>query len=88
MLGLYIPSWRRPLAGLLSSALGLAAVVIVNALIVFAGSYVDAEETYVLTVRFAGQSHEILQEYAMYFSVPVSVGGFFLGLILDRGESR
>lgn len=88
MLGLYVPSWRRPLAGLLSSALGLAAVVIVNALIVFAGSYVDAEETYVLTVRFAGQSHEILQEYAMYFSVPVSLGGFFLGLILDRGESR
>lgn len=86
LLGLYVPSWRRPLAGFLSSTAGLVAVVAVNAIIVFKGHYIDAEETYVLTVNIAGQSREILQEYAMFFSLPISVLAFFIGLGLDRGE--
>ena len=86
LLGLYVPGWRRPLAGALSSILGLAAIVAANALIVLAGDYVEAEETYVLTLYVAGAPREILQEYAMLFSVPVSLLGFGLGLALDRGR--
>ena len=86
LLGLYVPSWRRPLAGFLSSTAGLVAVVAVNAIIVFKGQYIDAEETYVLTVTIAGQSREILQEYAMFFSLPISLLAYFVGLGLGRGE--
>ncbi len=86
LLGLYVPAWRRPLAGLLSSVLGLVSVVAVNAVIVFAGRYVEAEETYVLTLSIGGEPREILQEHAMLFSVPVSLLGFALGLVLDRGR--
>jgi SSS family solute:Na+ symporter len=83
--GLYVPAWRRPLAGFLASVLGLVAVVGVNALIVFGGEYVEAEETFVWTVQVAGEPREIFQEYAMLFSVPVSLLGFAVGLLLDRG---
>jgi SSS family solute:Na+ symporter len=86
LLGLYVPAWRRPLAGLLSSTLGLFAVVAINVVIVFAGGYVEAEETYVLTLQIGSARYEILQEYAMLFSVPVSLLGFVLGLVFDRGE--
>lgn len=86
LIGLYLPAWRRPRAGLLSSVGGLVAVVGVNALIVFGGEYVETQETFVWTVELAGAPREILQEYAMLFSVPVSVLGFAAGLLLDRGE--
>jgi SSS family solute:Na+ symporter len=85
LLGLYVPRWRRPLAGLLSSSLGLVSIVAINAAIVFGGEYVEAEETFVLTLQLAGASREILQEYAMLLSVPISLLGFLVGLALDRG---
>ncbi len=84
LLGLYVPAWRRPLAGALSSSLGLATVVLVNFVIIYWGEYVDAEETFILTLQLGDSQHSILQEYAMLFSVPVSALGFFLGLALER----
>ena len=59
LLGLYVPAWRKPLAGLLGSTLGLMAVVGVNAAIVLMGRYVEADETYVLTVQVGGAPREI-----------------------------
>lgn len=84
LLGLYVPAWRRPVAGALSSTLGLASVILMNLVIIFGGDYVDAEETFILTVQLGESRQELLQEYAMLFSIPVSALGFFLGLILDR----
>jgi SSS family solute:Na+ symporter len=85
--GLYVPAWRRPLAGLLSSVLGLTSTMLVNAVIVLGGSYVDEEETFVLSVDAWGTSFEILQEYTMFLTVPLSLVGFVLGLALDRRRS-
>jgi hypothetical protein len=48
------------------------------------GEYVDEEETFVLSLEIAGSSLSILQEYAMFFTVPLSALGFGLGLLLDR----
>ncbi len=84
MIGLYVPGWRVPLAGMLSSATGLASVVVLNSAIVFGGAYVDALETYVLVVDVAGMQWTVLQEYVMLFSVPASLIALLAGLIIHK----
>jgi len=84
LFGLYIPAWRRPLAGFLSSILGLSTVIIANAIIVLVGHYSETKATYVLEVHFFDRNWTLLQEYIMFLSVPLSLLGFFLGLILDK----
>jgi SSS family solute:Na+ symporter len=84
LLGLFVSAWRRPLAGLLATGLGLASTLILNAFIMLKGVYVEEEETFVWTLSALGGSWEILQEYAMFFTVPVSLLGFVAGLVLDR----
>jgi SSS family solute:Na+ symporter len=84
LIGLYVPGWRRPLAGLLASLFGLGSTLLANGLIMLAGDYVAEEETFVLSVEVAGSSVSILQEYAMFFTIPLSLLGFLLGLALDR----
>jgi SSS family solute:Na+ symporter len=86
LIGLYVPSWRRPRAGLLASLLGLVSTLLANGLIMLAGEYIEEEETFVLSLEVAGSSLSILQEYAMFFTVPVSALGFAIGLILDRSR--
>jgi len=88
LLGLYVPAWRVPLAGLLSTSLGLSAVLVLNLAIVLAGFYDDNRETYVLTLQFAGVRWDLLQEFVMLFSVPASVAGFVIGLVIDRRRQR
>lgn len=84
LIGLYVPGWRRPLAGLLGSLFGLVSTLLANALIVWAGQYVEEEETYILSIDFTGSSIEILQEYTMFLTIPLSLLGFLLGLAIDR----
>jgi len=84
LLGLYVPACRRPLAGLISSVSGLTSTALINAIIVLGGRYVDEEETFVFQLDLWGGSYEILQEYAMFFTVPLSALGFVLGLAIDR----
>jgi len=86
LLGLYRPQWRRPLAGFLSSLLGLSSVVIANAVIVLAGHYSDAQATYVLELHWLERHWVLMQEYIMFLSVPLSFVGFFVGLALDKGR--
>jgi len=84
MFGLYVPRWRRPRAGFLSSTTGLAAVVLANATIVLAGSYSEEQETFILALDVLGRPLEIWQEHSMLLSVPCSLIAFFVGLALDR----
>ena len=86
LVGLYIPRWRRPRAGQLASALGLGSVIILNVLLVAMGHYSEAEETYVLSIGALG-GFEVWQEHVMLVSVPLSLLGFALGLLLDRGKA-
>jgi len=82
LLGLYVPRWRRPRAGLLASTLGLSSVLVLNAALLLLGSYSEVEETYVLSLEIAG-GFEIWQEHVMLVGVPISLLGFALGLALD-----
>ena len=86
LVGLYIPRWRRPRAGQLASALGLGSVIILNVALVAIGHYSEAEETYVLSIGALG-GFEVWQEHVMLVSVPLSLLGFALGLLLDRGKA-
>ena len=82
LLGLFVPSFRKPLAGLLSSGLGLLSTVILNIVIMTTGAFDPVEETYI--VQWFGI--DFLQEFVMYLTVPISLLGFFAGLGLDKGK--
>ena len=71
------------MAGLLSAGLGLLSTIILNVLVMSRGVFVGEEETYVLQL---GQ-WEIMQEYIMYFTVPISLLGYFFGLLIDKGKN-
>ena len=70
------------MAGFLSAGLGLFSTIILNVLVMTKGVFVGEEETYVLQL---GQ-WEIMQEYIMYFTIPISLIRFFIGLLIDKGK--
>jgi SSS family solute:Na+ symporter len=82
LLGMYVPKFRKPLAGFLSSGLGLVSTVILNIYIMTNGVFDLDEETYI--VHWFGI--DFLQEFVMYITVPISLIGFFVGLIFDKGD--
>ena len=82
LLGLFIPRFRKALAGFLSAGLGLASTVILNIYIMMTGTFDVLEETYI--IQWFGI--DFLQEFIMYITVPISLLGFFIGLILDKGD--
>ena len=82
LLGLFIPRFRKAQAGFLSAGLGLASTVILNIYIMMTGTFDVLEETYI--IQWFGI--DFLQEFIMYITVPISLLGFFIGLILDKGD--
>ena len=82
LLGMYVPKFRKPLAGFLSAGLGLVSTVILNIYIMTNGVFDLDEETYI--VHWFGI--DFLQEFVMYITVPISLIGFFVGLIFDKGD--
>jgi hypothetical protein len=74
---------RTPLAGLLSCALGLGSVIVYYAGINQLGVENELYGTYIWTFQIAGQSISLWQEYALFFSLPMSLVGFLLGNALS-----
>ena len=46
------------------------------------GTFHTVEEPYI--VQWFGI--DFLQEFVMYITVPISIMGFFIGLVMDRGH--
>jgi len=86
LLGLYVPSWRRPPAGFVSAIAGLATAVSFYVVMGIFGT--NVEGTRILTVSFMGGSFEIMEEYAMLLSLPASLAGFFIGLSVAKARRR
>ena len=80
LLGLYIKSFRKPLAGLISSASGLVSTIFLNIYVVMMGRFDASEETYI--IQWFGI--EFLQEFIMYITVPISILGFFIGILIHK----
>ena len=82
LLGMYVPKFRKPLAGFLSAGLGLVSTLILNIYIMTNGVFDLEEETYI--IHWFGI--DFLQEFVMYITVPISLIGFFLGVLFDKGD--
>ena len=80
LLGLYINNFRKPLAGFISSISGLISTVVLNIYIMVAGNFDESEETYI--VEWFGI--DFLQEFVMYITVPISIIGFFIGILIHK----
>ena len=82
LLGMYVPKFRKPLAGFLSAGLGLVSTLILNIYIMTNGVFDLEEETYI--IHWFGI--DFLQEFVMYITVPISLIGFFVGVFFDTGN--
>ena len=82
LLGIYIPNFRRPLAGFFSAGLGLLSTIILNIYIMIYGTFDPVDETYF--IQWFGV--DFLQEFIMYITIPISLIGFFAGFALDKGD--
>jgi len=75
---------RSPLAGVLSCALGLGSVIAYYITISQLGEANETWGTHIWTFRLNGVSISLWQEYALFFSLPISLMGFMLGNLLSR----
>ena len=80
LLGLFIKNFRKPLAGFISASSGLISTIILNIYIMTMGTFDVVEETYI--VHWFGI--EFLQEFVMYITVPISIAGFFIGILIHK----
>jgi SSS family solute:Na+ symporter len=77
---LFLPGRRTPLAGTLSACGGLAAVVLFYAAMEIWGAPWEDLDTHRMPVL----GIEILSEYALFVSLPVSLAGYLAGAVLGR----
>jgi len=77
---LFLPGRRAPLAGTLSTLGGLTAIAVFYvAFAVWGTPYAELE-----TLRLHVAGFDVLREYALFFSLPVSALGYLLGARLGR----
>ncbi len=74
-----------PLAGVMSSTLGLGSAIAYYIGISQLGVENEVWGTYIWTFSIGGVSISLWQEYALFFSLPMSLLGFGLGNLLSRG---
>lgn len=85
MLGLFFPQWRRPRAGFLSSLAGLLSAVLFYVALGIWGVLEDG--TRLLILDFNGAPLRVLEEYAMFVTLPLSLLGFLVGLLTSGKET-
>jgi SSS family solute:Na+ symporter len=84
MAGLFWKGRKTPLAGLLGCACGFASVILFYFLVHHFGAFDEDYETFIWTFEAFGRTISIWQEYALLFSLPLSVAGFVAGNLLGR----
>ena len=82
--GLYWKGRKSPLAGLLSCTTGLASVIVFYLGIFVLGTENETWGTYIWSFSIGGVSFSVWQEYALFFTLPVSLSGFLVGNLLAR----
>jgi len=87
-MGLFWSGRRTPLAGMLSSALGLASVILYYIGISQLGVENEVWGTYIWSFDLFGVEVSLWQEYGLFFSLPMSLLGFVLGNLLSRDPGK
>ena len=83
LLGIFCLEWRKPLAGLMSAVTGLVSAILFYCIVELFGTFSEENVTTILTIiTESGIRYDIWQEYAMLFTLPLSLTGFFVGLLL------
>ncbi len=85
-MGLYWKGKRTPLAGVLSSAFGLGSVIAYYVGVSRLGVENELYGTYIWTLSIGCSEISLWQEYGLFFSLPTSLLGFFVGNALSRDE--
>lgn len=88
MAGLFWKGRKMKLAGLLSCAGGMISAVAYYALLHLAGAYSEEYGTFIWYFTVGGSGVSLWQEYALFFSLPMSLAGFVLGNLIGRSEHR
>jgi SSS family solute:Na+ symporter len=86
LLGLYVKKWRRPLAGLASALTGLVSAILFYVIMGLFGVVEDG--TRVLYLDWGGTTYQVLEEYAMFITLPLSGAAFAIGLAFSRKEGH
>ncbi|MBI1949841.1 MAG: sodium:solute symporter family protein [Acidobacteria bacterium] len=84
MAGLFWKGRKTKLAGFLSCATGLASAVAYYILVHQLGIRNEEYATFILNLTLGGRTIELWQEYAIFFSLPLSLAGFLAGNLLGR----
>jgi Na+/proline symporter len=86
-MGLYWKGRRTPLAGMMSCVFGLGSVIVYYVGIGRLGVENELWGTYIWAFSLGGASISLWQEYALFFSLPMSLLGFAVGNALSRGNT-
>ncbi len=84
MMGLFWKGKKTRLAGTLSCATGLVATISFYVGVALLGAPNDTYGTYIWSFQVAGVSFDVWQEYALYFTLPMSFLGFLAGNLLGK----
>jgi SSS family solute:Na+ symporter len=84
-MGLFWKGKKAPLAGMLSAAIGLASVIIYYVGISQLGVENETWGTSIWTFTLGGADISLWQEYGLFFALPMSLLGFWLGNLLSQG---
>ena len=83
-IGLYWKGRKTPLAGTLSCGLGLLSMIVYYLTIMNLGEPNELYGTFIWTFELGSTSISLWQEYALFFSLPMSVVGFLVGNLFGR----
>ncbi len=86
MAGLYYKGRKTKLAGLLGCAFGLFSAIFYYLLLRWLGTHNEEYGTFIWSFAVAGRTIELWQEYALLFSLPLSLAGFVIGCLLGKTE--
>jgi hypothetical protein len=83
-MALFYKGRKTVLAGLLSCGAGLASVLTFYIGMSQVGDYNEVWGTYIFSFSIGDYAFSIWQEYALFFCLPISLLGFFIGNIFGN----
>jgi len=86
MMSLFWKGRRTAAAGKMSFLFGMVSVIVYYFGLSQMGVYDETWGTYIWSVQIGNLSYELWQEYALFFSLPISLLGFLVGNLI--GEPR
>ena len=88
LMALFYRGKKTASAGLFSCTAGLISVLTFYIILAQIGDYNEVWGTYILTFSIGDYSFSIWQEYALFFCLPISLIGFFIGNFFGEPQTE